>query len=262
MLSLSCSYISELHLTAIHCTTGFGPRKVMAGLLIVGAIPSGLAGTVSSAQGLYVIRFFIGVFCGLLWWTFCLSTRRGRYSRRYLRAMPGLDHGVLRHLRRRSRQCTGRRLGKLWRWIHIHHHDRPLRPPTQRWSQPSLYMERQVSSNTFLHQSQAKGLSCQLAAFAIVPVPILFAVAIVTLLFGTDHPNGKWSDRHKMNTSLPSAGIADGTPRTSDDLEASPGMSMPKPETPKAEKAETEKDAVNVDVKEAMPSGVHVHAIL
>lgn len=33
----------------------------MAGILIVGAIPSGLAGTVSSAQGLYVIRFFIGI---------------------------------------------------------------------------------------------------------------------------------------------------------------------------------------------------------
>ena len=32
----------------------------MAGLLIVGAVPSGLAGTVHSANGLYVIRFFIG----------------------------------------------------------------------------------------------------------------------------------------------------------------------------------------------------------
>ena len=32
----------------------------MAGLLIIGAIPSGLAGTVSSAGGLYTVRFFIG----------------------------------------------------------------------------------------------------------------------------------------------------------------------------------------------------------
>jgi MFS family permease len=38
----------------------YGPRKTMAGLLIVGSIPSGLAGTVTSAQGLYIIRFFIG----------------------------------------------------------------------------------------------------------------------------------------------------------------------------------------------------------
>ena len=40
--------------------SGFGPRKVMAGLLVIGAIPSGLAGTVTTPGGLYVIRFFIG----------------------------------------------------------------------------------------------------------------------------------------------------------------------------------------------------------
>lgn len=43
----------------------FGPRYTMAGILIVGAIPSGLAGTVTSYQGLLVIRFFIGM-CVLL----------------------------------------------------------------------------------------------------------------------------------------------------------------------------------------------------
>jgi NNP family nitrate/nitrite transporter-like MFS transporter len=35
------------------------------------------------------------------------------------------------------------------------------------------------------------------AAFAIVPVPILLLVAAATMVFGTDHPAGKWSDRHK-----------------------------------------------------------------
>jgi NNP family nitrate/nitrite transporter-like MFS transporter len=44
--------------------TGYGPRKVMASLLIIGAIPSGLAGTVSTANGLYIIRFFIGILGG------------------------------------------------------------------------------------------------------------------------------------------------------------------------------------------------------
>lgn len=33
-------------------STGFGPRKVMAAILLVGAIPSGLAGTISSPAGL------------------------------------------------------------------------------------------------------------------------------------------------------------------------------------------------------------------
>lgn len=36
----------------------------MAALLIIGAIPSGLAGTVTSVGGLYTIRFFIGILGG------------------------------------------------------------------------------------------------------------------------------------------------------------------------------------------------------
>ena len=42
----------------------FGPRKVMAALLIIGAIPSGLAGTAKGAHSLYAIRFFIGILGG------------------------------------------------------------------------------------------------------------------------------------------------------------------------------------------------------
>ena len=87
-------------------------------------------------------------------------------------------------------------------------------------------------------------------------MPILLAVALVTLLVGTDHPNGKWSDRHKMNTSLPSAAIVNGTPRASEDVEASREMPGPSADTSKAEKTDVEKNAVNVDVKEVMPSGM------
>ena len=36
----------------------------MAALLIAGAIPSGLAGTISTANGLYAVRFFIGILGG------------------------------------------------------------------------------------------------------------------------------------------------------------------------------------------------------
>ncbi|KAF7795296.1 hypothetical protein EIP86_006450 [Pleurotus ostreatoroseus] len=35
------------------------------------------------------------------------------------------------------------------------------------------------------------------ASFAIIPLPILLFVALITLLFGTDHPNGRWAERHK-----------------------------------------------------------------
>jgi NNP family nitrate/nitrite transporter-like MFS transporter len=42
----------------------YGPRLVMVGLLVAGAIPSGLAGTVNNVNGLYIIRFFIGILGG------------------------------------------------------------------------------------------------------------------------------------------------------------------------------------------------------
>lgn len=60
-----------------------------------------------------------------------------------------------------------------------------------------------------------------LAAFAVVPVPILFFVALITLIFGTDHPNGKWADRHKVSAPLPSEDGKCETPQINDDLEAS-----------------------------------------
>lgn len=42
----------------------FGPRKVFAGCLLVGAIPVGLAPLVKTASGLYASRFFIGILGG------------------------------------------------------------------------------------------------------------------------------------------------------------------------------------------------------
>jgi NNP family nitrate/nitrite transporter-like MFS transporter len=39
----------------------FGPKVVFAGCLLAGAIPTALAGTVHSATGLMVLRFFIGI---------------------------------------------------------------------------------------------------------------------------------------------------------------------------------------------------------
>jgi NNP family nitrate/nitrite transporter-like MFS transporter len=39
----------------------FGPRNVFAGILLAGSIPTALAGTVTTATGLMVIRFFVGI---------------------------------------------------------------------------------------------------------------------------------------------------------------------------------------------------------
>ncbi|KAI4255212.1 MAG: hypothetical protein LQ352_002693 [Teloschistes flavicans] len=42
----------------------FGPRWTFAGCLLLGAIPTALAGTVNSAAGLMVLRFFVGILGG------------------------------------------------------------------------------------------------------------------------------------------------------------------------------------------------------
>ena len=55
------SYRSTYVRTFLTSIPGYGPRKVMAGLLVLGAIPSGLAGTAHTANGLYLVRFFIGI---------------------------------------------------------------------------------------------------------------------------------------------------------------------------------------------------------
>lgn len=47
----------------------------------------------------------------------------------------------------------------------------------------------------------SNGLGSHMAwrlAFVVVPVPFLLTLAVAILVFGTDHPAGKWSDRHKV----------------------------------------------------------------
>ncbi|KAK7682148.1 hypothetical protein QCA50_014735 [Cerrena zonata] len=134
----------------------YGPRKVMAGVLALGAIPSGLAGTVKSAEGLYVVRFFIGILGG----TFvpCQTWTTTFFDQNVVGRANALVGG------------WGNSGGGFTFLIMV-----------------ALY-DRLVSHGLSSHTSWR-------AAFAIVPVPVLLLVALITLLFGTDHPNGKWSDR-------------------------------------------------------------------
>ena len=71
------------------------------------------------------------------------------------------------------------------------------------------------------------------AAFVIVPVPFLLLVAIAVMVFGTDHPAGKWSDRFNAiaqhggpeSTHVPEDDTAYGTPNeTKDDPEKKGGL--------------------------------------
>ncbi|KAF8967745.1 nitrate/nitrite porter [Flammula alnicola] len=148
----------------------YGPRKVMAALLVIGAIPSGLAGTARSASTLYVIRFFIGVlgatFVPCQAWTSVFF----------------------------DKSCVGTANALVGGWGNM------------------------GGGVTFavmasLYDSLRKlGLSQHIAwraSFAIVPsTPILLFVAALTLIFGQDHPAGKWSERH--NTPATQISVAHG----------------------------------------------------
>ncbi|KZT23031.1 nitrate transporter [Neolentinus lepideus HHB14362 ss-1] len=137
----------------------YGLRKIMAAMLVVGAIPSGLAGTISTASGLYAVRFFIGILGGTF--VTCKAWTTVFFDKNVVGRANALAGG------------WGNSGGGFTFIIMIALFNRLL----------------------------ADGLRSHVAwraSFAIDPVPILLFVAVLTLVFGTDHPAGKWSDRNKL----------------------------------------------------------------
>ncbi|KAK4702453.1 MFS transporter, NNP family, nitrate/nitrite transporter, partial [Phenoliferia sp. Uapishka_3] len=143
----------------------YGPRKMMALMLVVGAIPSGMAGLIHNASGLYAVRFFIGILGG----TFvpCQSWTTSFFDKNIVGTANALVGG------------WGNLGGGVTFVVMV-----------------SLF-QTLVNDHLSAHNAWR-------AAYAIVPVPILFFVAIITLVFGTDCPAGKWSQRH----TLPASAIA------------------------------------------------------
>ncbi|KAJ7139302.1 nitrate/nitrite porter [Mycena epipterygia] len=137
----------------------YGPRKVMAGLLVLGAIPSGLAGTAHNAQTLYVLRFFIGILGGTFVpcqaWTSCFF----------------------------DKNIVGTANAFVGGWGNMG---------------GGATFAIMVSTYSGLRSDGLSEHSAWRAAFAIVPVPILLFVAAITLIFGQDHPAGEWSQRHTL----------------------------------------------------------------
>ncbi|BGO91810.1 hypothetical protein NBRC10512_007607 [Rhodotorula toruloides] len=137
----------------------FGPRYCMAALLVAGAIPSGLAGTISSAGGLYAVRFFIGILGAtfvpcLAWTTAFFDKSIVGTANSFVGGWGNLGGGVtfvVQVATFQSLMNRGLTSHKAWR-----------------------------------------------VCFAVVPVPILLFVATATLVLGTDCPAGKWSARHTL----------------------------------------------------------------
>jgi len=131
----------------------------MAWVLILGAIPSGLAETISTATGFYFVRFFIGI----LGATFvpCQAWTTAFYDKSVVGSANALVGG------------WGNMGGGVTFVVMVSLYDR-LR-----------------------HDGLSQHVAWR-AAFAIVPVPILLITAALVLLFGTDHPAGKWNQRHTL----------------------------------------------------------------
>lgn len=169
-LHLSAAQVANSNIVALVATLAvrlfvgplvdqYGPRKVMAAILILGAIPSGLAGTAHNASSLYVLRFFIG----LLGATFvpCQAWTSSFFDK----------------------NCVGTANALVGGW-------------------GNMGGGATFAIMTSLYQSlRARGLSQHIAwraSFAIVPAPVLIFVAVLTLIYGTDHPAGKWTERHNV----------------------------------------------------------------
>ena len=169
------SYGSRYVRTFLTSVPGYGPRKVMAGLLVLGAIPSGLAGTAHTANGLYVIRFFIGILGGTF--VTCQTWTTAFFDKNVVGTGNWFSNIIICWL--------------IWVFIA---------------NALAAGFGNSGGGVTFLimtalyHGLLSAGLMPSVAwraSFAMVPVPILLLVAAATMVFGTDHPAGKWSDRHK-----------------------------------------------------------------
>ncbi|KAG6377293.1 major facilitator superfamily domain-containing protein [Boletus reticuloceps] len=98
------------------------------------------------------------------------------YSWWNFRSMPGMDHRVFRQECGWDGQRSSGRLGQRRRRSHIRGHD--------------LF----IQWFAFIRARFQSRLAC---SFCYCPVPFLLLVATAVMVFGTDHPAGKWSDRHK-----------------------------------------------------------------
>lgn len=140
----------------------FGPRKVLACLLILGAIPSGLAALVINIEGLEAVRFFISILGGSFVPTQAYTTTF-------------FDKSIV---------GTANAFSGGW---------------------GNLGGGATVAAMIGLYQRYIKaGFSPHVAwrlCFVTVPVPCLLLIAATILLFGRDHPGGKWSARHQLQDS-------------------------------------------------------------
>ncbi|QDS72528.1 hypothetical protein FKW77_000238 [Venturia effusa] len=147
----------------------FGPRYTFAGCLIVGAIPTALAGTISNASGLYTIRFFVGILGGSF--VPCQVWSTGFFDKNVVGTANALAGG------------WGNSGGGITYFI-----------------MPAIFDS--------LVQARGLTPRVAWRVSFIVPFIIIVSSAIAMLLLCPDTPSGKWSERHMhVQQSLQAHGV-------------------------------------------------------
>ncbi|KAI0905595.1 nitrite transporter [Ustulina deusta] len=134
----------------------FGPRYVFAGVLLVGAIPLGLAPLVHDATGLYISRFFLGILGGSF--VPCLVWSTGFFDKNVVGSANALAGG------------WGNAGGGITYFI-----------------MPAVF-------DSFKSRGYSDGSAWRLTF--IVPLIVVIVTGVSMLVLCPDTPTGKWSERH------------------------------------------------------------------
>jgi NNP family nitrate/nitrite transporter-like MFS transporter len=137
----------------------FGPRKTFAGCLLIGVIPTFLAGTVYNVHQLYACRFFIGILGGSF--VPCQVWTTGFYDKNVIGTANSLTAGL------------GNAGGGITYFV-----------------MPAIF--NSLVDNQGLTAHVAWRITF------IVPGIIITAVALALLFLCQDTPTGKWADRHQI----------------------------------------------------------------
>lgn len=135
----------------------FGPRYTFAGCLLLGSIPTALAGTVTSAKGLLALRFFIGILGGSF--VPCQVWSTGFFDKNVVGSANAFTGGL------------GNSGGGITYFV-----------------MPAIY-------DSLVHRNHLTPHKAWRVAF-VVPFILITTTAILMLLLCPDTPTGKWSERH------------------------------------------------------------------
>ncbi|KAI9641005.1 hypothetical protein NHQ30_010432 [Ciborinia camelliae] len=146
-----------VRLVAGPCCDRFGPKVTFAGCLLLGAIPTALAGTVTNATGLMVLRFFIGILGGSF--VPCQAWTTGFFDKNIVGTANSLTGG------------WGNAGGGI-----------------------TYFVMPAIVDSLMLNQGLTAHVAWRVSF--IVPFILITTTAISMLIICPDTPTGKWSQRH------------------------------------------------------------------